>query len=152
VPIETKHLQDVLNNHGQDMSNKVVAVTGTTSGTGFVCARELGKLGATVILLNRQSERAQSALQELQTAAPNATFDAVTCDLQNLDSVTEAIETIKAKYDVLDVLINNAGVMALKDQATVDGFDVQMQTNVLSHFLLTKELFPLLKKSPMGAL
>jgi NAD(P)-dependent dehydrogenase (short-subunit alcohol dehydrogenase family) len=148
--IETKHLQDVLNNHGQDMSNKVVAITGTTSGTGFYCARELAKLGATVILLNRNSERAQSALDKLQAAVPRATFDAVTCDLQNLASVNEAIQTIKARYAVLDVLINNAGVMALKDQATADGYDVQMQTNVIAHFLLTKELFPLLKKSSEG--
>jgi len=68
--------------------------------------------------------------------------------LQNVDSVRSAVQTIKSKYDVLDVLVNNAGVMALKDQATQDGYDVQMQTNVLSHFLITKELFPLLKNSP----
>ncbi|MFT6279111.1 MAG: NADP-dependent 3-hydroxy acid dehydrogenase YdfG, partial [Flavobacteriales bacterium] len=60
--VETKHLQDVVHNHGQDMTNKVVAITGTTSGTGFVCAREMAKKGASVILLNRKSERAQNAL------------------------------------------------------------------------------------------
>jgi NAD(P)-dependent dehydrogenase (short-subunit alcohol dehydrogenase family) len=57
------------------------------------------------------------------------------------------MEEIKSKYEVIDVLVNNAGVMALKDQATSDGYDVQMQTNVISHFLITKELFPLLRKS-----
>ena len=57
------------------------------------------------------------------------------------------MEEIKSKYDVIDVLVNNAGVMALKDQATMDGYDVQMQTNVISHFLITKELFPLFRKS-----
>ena len=145
--IQTKHLEDVLKNHGQNMTNKVVAITGTTSGTGFVCARELAKKGATVILLNRKSERSQNALKQLKEAVPKATFDAIDCDLQNLKSVGEAIDTIKSKYDVIDVLVNNAGVMALKDQATVDGYDIQMQTNVISHFLLTKELFPLLKKS-----
>ena len=61
--IQTQHLEDVIKNHGQDMTNKVVAITGTTSGTGFICARELAKKGATVILLNRKSERFQSALQ-----------------------------------------------------------------------------------------
>lgn len=145
--IETQHLNDVLKNHGKDMKNKVVAITGTTSGTGFVCARELAKSGASVILLNRKSERSHNALQELKKSAPNASFDNVDCDLQNLASVQEAVNTIKKKYSVIDVLINNAGVMALKDQATVDGYDVQMQTNAISHFLITKELFPLLKES-----
>ena len=148
--IQTKHLNDVLKNHGQDMSNKVVVITGTTSGTGFICARELAKKGASVILLNRKSDRSQSALEQLKEAVPEATFDAIDCDLQNLKSVGAAIDTIKSKYDVIDVLVNNAGVMALKDQATIDGYDIQMQTNVISHFLLTKELVPLLKKSKEG--
>jgi NAD(P)-dependent dehydrogenase (short-subunit alcohol dehydrogenase family) len=144
---QTKHLNDVIQNHGQDMTNKVVVITGTTSGTGFVCARELAKKGATIILLNRKSERSQSALQQLKESIADANFDAIDCDLQNLASVRVAIESIKSKYDAIDVLVNNAGVMALKDQATVDGYDIQMQTNVISHFLITKALFPLLKRS-----
>lgn len=142
-----QHLDKVISDHSQDMTNKVVAITGTTSGTGFVCAKEVAKKGATVLLLNRESERSASSLAQLQADVPGATFEAITCDLQNLESVRKAAEAIKAKYDVVDVLVNNAGVMALKDQATGDGYDVQMQTNVISHFLLTKELFPLLKKS-----
>ncbi len=57
MQIQTQHLPKVIENYGRDMSGKVVAITGTTSGTGFVCARELAKLGATVILLNRASSR-----------------------------------------------------------------------------------------------
>jgi NAD(P)-dependent dehydrogenase (short-subunit alcohol dehydrogenase family) len=148
--IKTQHLDDVIRNHGKDMSNKVVVITGTTSGTGFVCARELAKKGATLILLNRKSERSEKALKQLKEAVPEANFDAIDCDLQDLSSVKEAINTIKSRYDVIDVLINNAGVMALKDQATKDGYDVQMQTNVISHFLLSKELLPLLRKSKGG--
>jgi NAD(P)-dependent dehydrogenase (short-subunit alcohol dehydrogenase family) len=132
------------------MNGKVVAITGTTSGTGFICARELANKGATVILLNRQSERSIKALQTLQEAVPGVKFDSVVCNLQDLSSVREAINTITSKYDVLDVLVNNAGVMALRDQATIDGYGIQMQTNVISHFLLTKDLFPLLKKSVDG--
>ena len=145
--IKTQHLQDVLKNHGQDMTNKVVAITGTTSGTGFVCAREVSKKGATVILLNRKSERSQNALKHLQDSVPDGNFDLIDCDLQSFDSVRNAVKTIKSKYEVIDVLVNNAGVMALKDEATTDGYDIQMQTNVISHFLITKELFPLLRKS-----
>lgn len=79
--IESRHLQDVIKNHGKDMTNKVVAITGTTSGTGFICARELAKKGARVIMLNRKSERSVKALKELQSAVPDAAFEAIDCDL-----------------------------------------------------------------------
>jgi NAD(P)-dependent dehydrogenase (short-subunit alcohol dehydrogenase family) len=148
--IKTLHLEEVIEKHSQDMSGKVAAITGTTSGTGFVCARELAKKGATVILLNRSSERSEQAHKLLLEAVPGGNFDPMHCDLQSFASVRNAAEEIISKYDVLDVLVNNAGVMALKDQATADGYDVQMQTNVLSHFLLTKELFPLMRKSPQA--
>ena len=145
--IKTLHLEEVINNHAQDMTGKIVAITGTTSGTGFVCAGELAKKGATVILLNRKSERSEEAHKLLLESLPEEKFDPIACDLQSFESVHSAMEIIKSKYTVIDVLVNNAGVMALKDQATRDGYDVQMQTNVISHFLITKELFPLLQKS-----
>ncbi|MFV1884875.1 MAG: SDR family NAD(P)-dependent oxidoreductase [Balneola sp.] len=148
--IETKHLDTVIDNHTQDMSGKVVAITGTTSGTGYVCAREMAKLGATVLLLNRESQRSASSLNELQAEVPEGHFHQITCDLQDFESVRLAIEEIKSRFEVLDVLCNNAGVMALPDEATKDGYDVQMQTNCISHFLLTNGLFPLLKKSEEG--
>ncbi|MGH1364556.1 MAG: SDR family NAD(P)-dependent oxidoreductase [Calditrichia bacterium] len=145
--VPTLHLATVLKDHSQDMTGKVVAITGTTSGTGFVCAREVAKKGATVILLNRSSERAEKSLEQLKKDVPNAMFDAVACDLQDFNSVRSAMQNIQTRYHNIDVLVNNAGVMALQDQATKDGYDVQMQTNVISHFLITKELFPLLLKS-----
>ncbi len=141
----TQHLHDVLAKHGQDMSKKVVAITGTTSGTGFVCARECARAGATVLLLNRPSSRAEASLADLQAQVPGARFEAVTCDLQDFASVRSAIDHIVARYDALDVLCNNAGVMALPDTKTKDGYDVQMQTNCIAHFLLTKGLWPLIK-------
>lgn len=147
MEIPTIHLENVIKNHSQDMTGKVIAITGTTSGTGFVCAREVAKKGGTVILLNRKSERAEKSLAQLQQEVPSGNFDWIDCDLQNFESVNNAAKTIQSKYEVLDGLVNNAGVMAIVDKATADGYDVQMQTNVLSHFLLTKELFPLLKKS-----
>ena len=145
--IQTLHLEKVIQDHSQDMTGKVVAITGTTSGTGYVCAREVAKKGATVILLNRSSERAEKALQQLREEVPEGRFDWVVCDLQSFSSVRSAMDKIKSNYDVIDVLVNNAGVMALKDRATEDGYDIQMQTNVISHFLITKELFPLMVKS-----
>ncbi len=145
--IETKHLDEVIENHSQDMTGKVVAITGTTSGTGYVCAREVARKGATVILLNRDSERSKKSYQQLLEEVPSGKFDPIACDLQNFDSVKNTVKEIKAKYDTIDVLVNNAGVMALKDEPTVDGYDAQVQTNNISHFLLTKELFPLMKNS-----
>ncbi|MEL6823869.1 MAG: SDR family NAD(P)-dependent oxidoreductase [Calditrichota bacterium] len=145
--VPTLHLDKVINEHSQDMTGKIVAITGTTTGTGFICAREVAKKGATVILLNRSSERAESSLKQLQADIPGATFDAVACDLQDFDSVCSAMKDIQSRYDKIDVLVNNAGVMALQDFATKDGYDVQIQTNVISHFLVTKELWPLLLKS-----
>ncbi len=145
--IETLHLDNIIQNHTQDMTNKIVVITGTTSGTGFVCAREAAKLGGTVLLLNRESERSAASFKLLKKEVPKGKLFPIVCDLQDFESVRNAIAEIKSTYDVIDVLVNNAAVMALKEQATKDGYDVQMQTNCLSHFLLTKELFPLLKNS-----
>lgn len=147
MSIATKHLSSLIEKHTRDMSARIAAVTGTTSGTGYVCARELAKRGATVLLLNRPSARSQDALKKLIDEVPSSTFENIACDLQDFESVREAAAAIKGKYDRLDVLCNNAGIMAVKDEATKDGYDVQMQTNCLSHFLLTKELFGLLKRS-----
>ncbi len=145
--IETVHLNEVIANHTRDMGGRVAVVTGTTSGTGYVCAREMAKRGAHVVLLNRPSERSAAALEQLTTEVPAGKFEAIDCDLQDFASVRSATAAIAEKHDRVDVLCNNAGVMALRDYATKDGYDVQMQTNCLSHFLITKDLFPLLVKS-----
>lgn len=127
---------------------KLFAITGTTSGTGFVAAKTIRELGGDVILLNRSSERSKNSFQVLEKISSTGKLHNIECDLQSFASVRKAITEIqKLAKDGLDVLCNNAGVMALADTATVDGYDVQMQTNHLSHFLLTAELFPLLEKS-----
>ncbi len=145
--IKTIHLQSVIEKYGHTMSDKVVAITGTTSGTGYIAAREVAKMGAEVLLLNRPSQRAESSFEQLSTVVPSGTFVKINCDLQHIDSVDAAIVEVKSNYDRLDVLVNNAGVMALEDIATDDGYDIQMHTNVISHFQLFKGLLPLLKKS-----
>jgi NAD(P)-dependent dehydrogenase (short-subunit alcohol dehydrogenase family) len=129
-------------------AGRVVAVTGSTSGTGFVAARTCAKLGAHVLLLNRPSARSEAALKAIAEDAPGGVF-AIDCDLQSFASVRAAAVAVKAAVGEqgLDVLCCNAGVMALRDAATADGHDVQMQTNHLSHFLLAKELQPLLEKA-----
>eukprot|EP00439_Symbiodinium_sp_Y106_P068654 s786_g11.t1 len=131
------------------LEGKVVCVTGCTTGTGFIAARTAAKKGAHVVMLNRQSARSEAAEKSLLEVAPGSNVTSVACDLQSFDSVKEAASKLKSMFadKGIDVLCNNAGVMALADEATKDGYDVQMQTNHLSHFLLTKELYPLLEKA-----
>jgi NAD(P)-dependent dehydrogenase (short-subunit alcohol dehydrogenase family) len=130
------------------LESKVIAITGTTSGTGFVAAQTCAELGAQVLLLNRPSERATSSLESLRKAVPGGKFEAVACDLQDLASVRAAAKEVNAKCpNGLDVLCNNAGVMALADESTKDGFDVQMQTNVIAPFLLTSLVMPSLERA-----
>jgi len=145
---KVKHYHDFVEKL-PSLEGKTVAITGCTTGTGRIAAQTFVKKGADhVILLNRPSERAAKALDEISAeAGGNTKVEHVDCDLQDLDSVRKAAETIKEKYVALDILCNNAGIMATEDTATKDGYDVQMQTNQLSHFLLTKELYPLLKKA-----
>lgn len=130
------------------MAGKTVVITGTTSGTGRAAANTLADLGAKVLVLNRASERSTSSFEDLSAANPNAELHDIECDLQSFASVRSAAARVAELCpEGVHVLCNNAGVMALGDSATGDGFDVQMQTNHLSHFLLTKELMPLLQSA-----
>ena len=134
------------------MEGKTVVITGTTSGTGKIAAGTMAELGARVLVLNRSSSRSETSFAELKTANPTADLHNVECDLQSFASVRAAAATVtELCTDGVDVLCNNAGVMALGDAATVDGFDVQMQTNHLSHFLLTAELMPLIDHAAASA-
>lgn len=125
------------------LKGRTIAITGCTSGTGLVLARTCAGLGARVIMLNRPSVRADAALQLVSSLGA---AELVGCDLQSFASVRAAAASLRAACpEGLDVLCNNAGVMGLPDLATPDGFDVQMQSNHLSHFLLTSEVWPLLE-------
>jgi NAD(P)-dependent dehydrogenase (short-subunit alcohol dehydrogenase family) len=131
-----------------DLKGMTVVVTGATSGTGLTYALAAGKKGATVVLLNRVSARADAAAKTLKAECPDGIFDtSIPCDLLSFASTRAAAAAVKAKYAEkgISVLCCNAGIMAFKDMSSEDGFDVQMQTNHLSHFLLCKELLPLLE-------
>merc|ERR1719356_1466427 len=130
-----------------DVSGKVFAITGTTSGTGFAAAECVARRNGEVILLNRPSSRSVASLKKLRELVPDGKFVAIDCDLQDFASVRKAADEIKKKYSELYCLSNNAGILATPDEITRDGFDKQIQTNHLSHFLLSKELFPLLVES-----
>lgn len=127
------------------VDGKTFVITGSTAGTGFVAAQTVGELGGEVVMLNRQSSRVDDMLARLRKSVPEGKFVNIECDLQGFASVRKAVDEIKTKYQTIYCLANNAGIMRYPDEATVDGYDVQMQTNHLSHFLITAELFPLLK-------
>lgn len=128
------------------LAGKCFAITGTTSGTGYyTCVAAIEKDVGCLLLLNRRSERSEAAAAKLQVLCKGTVLHAIDCDLQSFDSVVKAaseVNSIAAIYGGLDGCVNNAGVMALPDHRTVDGYDVQMQTNHLSHFLLTQLLMP----------
>ena len=125
------------------LENKVVAITGTTTGLGFHLARTAIVKGAkAVLLLNRASERAKQSetkLQEQYNTNKTTTVASIACDLMDLANVKEAallVNDIAKEHSGLDVLCCNAGVMMMNDTRTKDQFEVQMQTNQLSHVLL----------------
>ena len=135
------------------IAGKTVAITGTTTGLGFAVARcAIVKNAALVLLLNRESARSAKSEEDLrkyvEPAGPKTVIKTIPCDLMSLDSVKKAAEQVNKEvksYGGLDVLCLNAGVMAFDDNRTQDGFDVQMQTNQLSHFLLTSVVYSSLK-------
>lgn len=125
-----------------DQSGKTIAITGCTSGIGLILARSAARKGARVIMVNRPSARADKALAELKATGAEAHL--VPCDLLSFASVRAAKPMLDDLLgdSGLDVLVNNAGLMGMPDEATEDGYDIQMQANHLSHFLLTHLVWP----------
>lgn len=130
-----------------DQSGKTVVITGTTlGGTGYFAALYAAKKGAKVYLLNRPSDRSRDSFLSLKASVPNGDFTCINCDLMDFASVRSAASELKAlSPDGIDCLANNAGIMAFPETKSKDGYDCQMATNHLSHFILTKELMPLLE-------
>lgn len=127
---------------------KRAIVTGATGGLGYETALELARVGAQVILTGRNLEAGEKALHRIRAACPLARVRFEHLDLASLDSVADFAKGILWEEAHIDLLINNAGVMALKHrQTTADGFEMQLGTNYLGHFALTARLLPLLAGS-----
>jgi NAD(P)-dependent dehydrogenase (short-subunit alcohol dehydrogenase family) len=120
-----------------DQTGRTAVVTGANSGLGLVTAKELARHGASVVLACRNAEKAQGAAAEIRAAAPGATVVVEALDLGSLDSVRAFAQRFRDGHETLDLLINNAGVMAPPRRTTVDGFELQFGTNHLGHFALT---------------
>ncbi|MVN76655.1 SDR family NAD(P)-dependent oxidoreductase [Hymenobacter sp. HMF4947] len=131
------------------LSDKIILVTGATSGIGEVTARELARQGAHVILLARSREKAAKTQQDIIAATGNQQVDVVLADLSVLQQVRDVAADIHTKYPRLDVLVNNAGLMfGAEREVSADGNEMTLATNHLGPFLLTSLLLDLLQKSP----
>ena len=130
---------DVPTQHG-----KVALITGANSGLGREATRVLADAQATVVMACRNESKAQAALESIQSQNPQAQVAVMALDLSSLASIKEFAQAFTARFDRLDVLMNNAGVMALPQCETEDGFEMQFGVNHLGHFALTGHLWPLL--------
>jgi len=142
------------------MDNKIVVITGGNSGLGLESSKRLAKAGATVVFTSRDNTKGEAALDEVneyikEEKANDSTFAGKAmmasldlCDLDNTKSFRDRLAALIGKDTKIDVLLNNAGVMAIPDQRlTKDGFEKTFQTNHLGHFALTSTLLPQLSKN-----
>lgn len=129
----------------KDLAGRTVLITGGYSGLGRETARAMAAKGAHVILSGRDATKLSAAADALSQGG-GATIDTLVCDLASLESVRKAAEEANGRFDKIDLLINNAGVMACDKDTTADGFERQFGTNHIGHFLLTNLLMPLLEK------
>jgi hypothetical protein len=127
-----------------NLSGKTIIVTGANSGIGYEAALEFGRHRAAVILACRGMDKASSAIAQIKAAIPDAAVEAMELDLASLSSVRAFAEAFRKNHDRLNILCNNAGVMAIPYRRTADGFEMQMGTNHFGHFALTGLLFDLL--------
>lgn len=127
---------------------KTAIVTGANSGLGLETALALAGAGATVIMACRNPTKAADAVARVRRAAPQAQVESMALDLSDLSSIRAFAEAFKARHERLDLLINNAGVMALPFARTRDGFEMQIGTNHLGHFALTGLLLDRLRAAP----
>ncbi|MHB1445321.1 MAG: SDR family oxidoreductase [Acidimicrobiales bacterium] len=131
-----------------DMHDKVVLVTGATGGIGKESARALAQAGATVILSGRNAGRLAAAVADVRSATAGAgSVEGLTMDLASLQSVRAGATELLERWDRLDVLINNAGVILSGRQLSPEGYELTFATNHLGHFLLTNLLLDRLKAS-----
>jgi len=128
-----------------DQSGRIALVTGANSGLGLETARALAQRGATVLLACRQRSRGEEARRQLLPLA-RAGLEVIDLDLADLASVAAAASQVQREFGRLDLLINNAGVMAPPRCLSRDGYELQFAVNHLGHFALTAALLPLLEQ------
>ena len=130
-----------------DLTGKVAVVTGANGGLGLETARALARHGAHVVMAARDHAKATTARDAIVGDHSSASTEIVQLDLASLDSVRDASTQILTRHERVDLLINNAGLMAMPERATVDGFEMQLGVNHLGHWALTSHLMPALLRA-----
>lgn len=142
---EKSTAEDVISKLGISLSGKNVIITGASSGIGFECARVMVNAGANVFLANRNLEKSEPLLKQLQEIDPNRAH-LIQLDLSDLSSCKNAAAQFNALDIPLHILLNNGGVMAIEERhETKDGFEMQIGTNHFGHFAFTTALYEKLK-------
>jgi NAD(P)-dependent dehydrogenase (short-subunit alcohol dehydrogenase family) len=131
-----------------DLSGKTAVVTGGGGGLGLATSHQLAAHGAHVVIGARNLEKGEAARQTIESATPGAAVEILPLDLGSLASIEAFAATVKAAHPKVDLLFNNAGLMAVKEGVTADGFETQFGTNHLGHFALTMHLLPALLAAP----
>ncbi|MBU0703723.1 MAG: SDR family NAD(P)-dependent oxidoreductase, partial [Chloroflexi bacterium] len=134
--------------HIPDLTAKVAIVTGANTGIGYEMARALARKRATVILACRNKDKGEAAVRQIRHEYPEAEAELLQVDLSELASVRRFADEFTNHYDRLDILINNAGIMATPFVRTGDGFELQFATNHLGHFALTGLLLACIIRGP----
>jgi len=132
------------------LDGKIVAITGCNTGIGRFTALDMSRRGAKVVMLCRNVEAAELVAEQIRKETEGEVI-VHRCDLASLKSVRECAEQLSNSLEKIDILINNAGVMVCPLTRTEDGFEMQIGTNHLGHFLLTNLVMPLVKKAAPGA-
>ena len=131
-----------------DQTGRTVVVTGANGGLGLESTRALAGAGAHVVMAARNQEKAEAARRDVLATHPGASLAIVPLDLGSLQSVAGAARVILSDHDRIDVLMLNAGVMAMPEGRTVDGFETQLGVNVLGHWALLSRLLPAVVAAP----
>ena len=130
-----------------DQHGRVAVVTGANGGLGLETARALARKGAHVVMASRNMEKGEAARRDIQAGLPGASLEVMNLDLGSLESVRRFAAAVLAAHPVVDLLVNNAGIMGTPRAETVDGFEQQFGVNHLGHFALTAHLLPALARA-----
>jgi len=130
-----------------DQTGRTAVVTGANGGLGLETARALAAAGAHVVMAVRDRAKAEAAVEEIRRHVPDASLELAPLDLGDQAAVEEAARSIVEAHPVVDLLVNNAGLMAMPERQTADGYEMQLGVNHLGHWTLTARLLPALLRS-----